>query len=87
MKRYKSEVVPCNPHPANPNGPYYSCALEFVPNSKLPREIFVLFDGRRIAERCPRGSGDWIPLVAGYEVKDENGSEGISVVFNGVPMQ
>jgi hypothetical protein len=47
------------------------CQFEYVPSSRNPRAIYVVFDGRRIAERCQRGTGTWVPMMPGFEVADE----------------
>jgi len=56
----KSELKPCD----------HRCSLEFVPNSKRPRESHVVFDGQRIAcagVRHSTGKPGWVPLIEGYE--------------------
>jgi hypothetical protein len=47
--------------------------LEFVPNSKEPREIYVVFEGQRIAarDRLPSGEPDWLAFIGGVKVVDE----------------
>lgn len=52
----------------------HTCAFEFVPHKERPREIYIRFDGVRIAARGTRlatGEPGWVPLVEGYEVTDE----------------
>jgi hypothetical protein len=58
--------------------------LEFVPSSKRPRAIYIVWDGRRIAFRGNLATGErgWVSLVAGYEVVDET-PENIAVFFRG----
>jgi hypothetical protein len=60
----KSELKPCD----------HRCSLEFVPNSKRPRESYVVFDGQRIAcagVSLATGKPGWVPLIEGYEAADE----------------
>lgn len=59
----------------------HTCAFEFVPNKHRPREIYVTFDGQRIAYRAPDGSGRWLSLVPGYSVVDET-PDGLVVYFD-----
>ena len=76
----KSDFQPCSPGAGS--APYHTCAIEFVPNSKRPREIYIVFDGKRVAARGydPEHDRDvWLPVVDGYEVADE--SDGNISVF------
>jgi hypothetical protein len=60
----KSELKPCD----------HRCSLEFVPDSKRPRESYVVLDGQRIAcagVRLATGKPGWVPLIEGYEAADE----------------
>ena len=77
----KSEIIPI--FEASDDSVQHSCAFEFVPNSKRPREIYVVFDGQRIATRgvcLATGEPGWLPLIEGYEVTDE-AFNAISVFF------
>jgi hypothetical protein len=82
----KSEILPCWPaRPDVDGGAFHRCSFEFVPNSKRPREIYVVFDGQRIAQRGIRlatGEPGWMPLIDGYEVLDE-APDVIAVFFGG----
>jgi hypothetical protein len=67
----------------------HACALEFVPNSKRPREIYVVLDGRRIATRgqsVANGQPAWVPLIEGFEVLDER-PDLLAVYFHGKRLQ
>jgi hypothetical protein len=50
-------------------------------NARKARAIYVVFDGKRIAERCQRGTGSWLSIVPGVEVTDEG--DKLSVYFDG----
>jgi hypothetical protein len=76
----KSEILPIST-PDDRTG--HTCAFEFVPNSKRPREIYIVFDGQRIAMRAysvTESRGVWTPLVEGYEVIDETPDQ-VAVYF------
>jgi hypothetical protein len=70
-KKPRSEILPC--YPASDNAGGRVCEMEFVPSTKDPREIYVVYEGRRIATRGRLLTGErgWLSLVAGYEVVDE----------------
>ena len=54
------------------------------------REMYVIFDGRRIAYRGQCGTSEarrWVSVVPGYTVLDEKDCEGIEVPFEGKIVQ
>jgi hypothetical protein len=81
MTKPRSEILSCGPAI---DGGESTCEMEFVPSSKKPRAIYVVFDGRRIAARgrLPTGERGWVSLVAGYEVVDVTRDE-LAVLING----
>jgi hypothetical protein len=83
MSKPKSEIIPCQP--GNDGSAHHTCAYEFVPSRKRPREIYIRFDGRRVAKRgrsLTIGHAAWLPLIEGYDVVDE-APERIAVFFGG----
>jgi hypothetical protein len=61
-------------------GGTHNCEVEFWPSQKKPREIYIRFDGQRIARRGHPDTPEaktWVPLDARYRVRDEAG--GIAV--------
>jgi hypothetical protein len=73
MTKPKSEIMPCQPGKPDDGSAHHTCAFEFVPSSQRPREIYFVFDGRRIARRGRLATGEpgWLPLIEGYDVVDE----------------
>src|SRR5262245_64678684 len=53
----------------------HTLQFEFVPNTKKPKELYAVWDGRRIAYRgkpdTPQ-AGTWVSMVPGYKVVDED---------------
>lgn len=47
-------------------------------------DVFVVFDGRRIAKR---GDRTWISLEPGWEVFDIGDRDGVSVAYRGTVIQ
>ncbi len=51
------------------------------------QDLFVIFDGLRIAKRGQPGTqyaGAWVPLALGYTVRDGGGDGNIEVEYEGV---
>jgi hypothetical protein len=79
-KNPKSEILPISGQDTS-----HSCAFECVPSSKKPREIYIVFDGQRIAKRGVRlatGEPGWISLIEGYEVEDVTADQFV-IYFHG----
>ena len=47
MSKPKSEIIPYEVRGAD--GRKHACAYEFVPSTKRPRAVYLVFDGQRIA--------------------------------------
>ncbi len=58
--------------------------FEFVPRAKNAKELYAVFDGRRIA--C-RANETWVSIVTGYEVIDEDYPDKVVVYFDGRVVQ
>jgi hypothetical protein len=85
MSKPKSEIIPCQPGNPDDGSAHHTCACEFVPSRERPREIYIRFDGRRVAKRghsLTIGHAAWLPLIEGYDVVDE-APERIAVFFGG----
>jgi hypothetical protein len=76
----KSEIYELGVH----NG--HVCAFEFVRSQGQTKDIYVVFDGQRIAYR---GYSDtlqaktWVPMVSGYEVVYNDDYTAIEVYLDG----
>ena len=82
--RQKSEIIRGD----NQHG--HTLEFECVPSAKKLREMYVIFDGRRIAYRGQPGTseaGTWVSIVPGYTVLDEKDGEGIEIYFDGKIVQ
>jgi hypothetical protein len=80
QRRPKSEFH----HIADHSG--HMLQFEFVPSAKKPKELYAVWDGRRIAYRGKPGTpqaGTWVSMVPGYKVVDEDYPDRIVVTFNG----
>jgi hypothetical protein len=67
----------------------HTLVLEFVPHAKNPKELYAVFDGRRIAYRGKPGTAQaetWVSMVPGYEVVDEDYPDRLAVYVNGKAM-
>jgi hypothetical protein len=63
------------------------CEFEFVPNERNAREIYVVFDGKRIAYRGKPGTPQartWVSTEPGFEVFNNADRTQLTVQFNGV---
>jgi hypothetical protein len=82
--RQKSEIVRGD----NQHG--HAVEFECVPSTKKLCEMYVIFDGRRIAYRGhpdTSEAGRWVSIITGYTVLDERNGEGIEVYFDGKIVQ
>jgi hypothetical protein len=61
------------------HGDGHACAFEFVPHQRKPKNIYVVFDGERIAYRGDRAN--WV-AKPGYTVVDEDDTT-IAIYFHG----
>jgi hypothetical protein len=63
----------------------HSCQFEYWPNQKKMKEIYIRFDGRRIAYRghpdTPQ-AGSWVAIDKRYLVRDENDCDRVVVEWN-----
>ena len=80
--RQKSEIIRGD----NQHG--HTLEFECVPSAKKLREMYVIFDGRRIAYRGQPGTQrTWVSIVPGYTVLDEKDGEGIEGYSDGKIVQ
>ena len=80
QRRPKSEFQ----HIATLNG--HTLQFEFAPSVRQPKELYAVWDDRRIAYRGKPGTpqaGKWVSMVPGYEVVDEGYPDRIAVFVNG----
>ena len=62
----------------------HSCEFEYWPNQKKMREIYIRFDGRRIAYRGQPDTPQartWVAIDKRYRVRDENDGDGLVIEF------
>jgi hypothetical protein len=65
------------------------CAFELVEEENGESELYVVYDGRRIAKRGQPDSPQaktWISIEPGYEVFDR-GKRGLTIKYFGVSIQ
>ena len=67
------------------NDGIHSCQFEFWPSKKRTKEMYIRFDGRRIAYRGHPGTPQartWVAIDKRYTVRDEDNLRALAVEWN-----